>query len=324
MSKQKTHSILIVDDVEKRRQHLKEMLLERQDTILEAETAEAALEIMAKHAPNLVIAETELPTRSGLFLLQQVKENYPDTEVILATHNASSFSLLQALRHGAFDFIIRPIDTSEILFNVVDRAFAQLDLRLQNRKLVAELEQRNKAMEQSLMMMTALSQAIEQINTEMEVSGLLERLLDAALDTLHAKRGLLTLHGSGSSQFGIKVSRSIPAEFAQHNHESLAEGLLLDIARSGSPVIVNDALPAYMTARITNDEQPIFVDPGLLVVPLYLRDKTIGFMALFGHAPQAPFTDQNLQFLVQLAHHAAIGLEKAGIIHQLKKQSQSG
>ena len=140
-----SHTILIVDDISKRRLHLKDMLLERGDSVFEAETAEAALESLHKEHVGLVITETELPTRSGLFLLQEIKQRHPDTEVILTTHNASSFSLLQALRHGAFDFIVRPIDTSEILFNVVDRAFAQIDLRQQNRALLVQLEQIGRA-----------------------------------------------------------------------------------------------------------------------------------------------------------------------------------
>jgi len=320
----KNHSILIVDDVEKRRQHLKSMLLEREDSVLEADTAEAALEVMQKKPAALVITETELPTRSGLFLLQEIKQRYPQTEVILTTHNASSFSLLQALRHGAFDFIVRPIDTSEILFNVVDRAFAQLDLRLQNQALLAELEHRNKEMAQSLAMMNALSEAIEKINSTIEVSDLLSRLLDAALGTLHAKRGTLALiRGNGNKHFGIKMSRGIPASFVQKYPDRLAEGLLLDIARSGSPMVVADALPNYMLDRVTADEKTLVKEPGLLSVPLYHKDRAIGVMILFGHAEKAPFTEQNLQFLVQLAHHAAIALEKAGIIHQLKKVKNS-
>ncbi len=324
MTIMKSHTILIVDDVAKRRLHLKSMLLEREETVLEVETAEAALEVMRQKVPSLVITETELPTRSGLYLLQEIKQNYPETEVILTTHNASSFSLLQALRHGAFDFIVRPIDTSEILFNIVDKAFSQLDLRQQNQRLMAELEHRNQAMVQTLAMMTSLSEAIEKINSAIEVSDLLSRLLDAALGTLNAKRGLLALiRSNGRNHFGIKMSRGIPADFAQQHHENLPEGLLLDISRSGSPVIVADALPAYMTDRVTTNEQTIFADPGLLAVPLYHRDRAIGVMMLFGHAEEAPFTDPNLQFLVQLAHHAAIALEKAGIIHQLKRKSKT-
>ncbi|MDH3454887.1 MAG: response regulator [Desulfuromonadales bacterium] len=319
----KKHAILIVDDVSKRRLHLKSMLLEREDSVLEAETAETALERMQQKPADLVITETELPTRSGLYLLQEIKRLYPETEVILTTHNASSFSLLQALRHGAFDFIVRPIDTSEILFNVIDRAFAQIDLRIQNQVLLAELEHRNQEMAQSLTMMTALSKAIETINSAIEVGDLLGRLLDAALGTLHAKRGLLALISSnGRNHFSLKMSRGISSDFVQKHPDKLPEGLLLDIARSGSPMVVADRLPAYMMDRVTAGEQHLVTEPGLLSVPLYHRDRAIGVMILFGHADHTPFTDQNLQFLVQLAHHAAIALEKAGIIHQLKRQGK--
>ena len=320
----KSHTILIVDDVKKRCQHLKSMLLEREDAVMEAETAEEALEMVKQRPADLVITETELPTRSGLYLLQEVKHQHPETEVILTTHNASSFNLLQALRHGAFDFIVRPIDTSEILFNVIDRAFAQIDLRRQNRTLLAELEHRNQEMAQSLSMMTSFSEAIEKINSAIEVSDLLGCLLDAALGALHAKRGLLALiRGNGRSHFGIKMSRGIAAAFVQGHPDQLPEGLLLDIARSGSPIVVPEGLPGYMADRVTIAEQSLVEKPGLLSVPLYHRDRTIGVIVLFGHAEGTPFTEQNLQFLGQLAHHAAIALEKAGIIHQLKRQGKN-
>ena len=317
----KQHTLLIVDDVNKRRMHLKSMLLEREDAVLEADTAEAALESMLKKPADLVITETELPTRSGLYLLQEIKQRYPETEVILTTHNASSFSLLQALRHGAFDFIVRPIDTSEILFNVIERAFAQIDLRRQNQVLLTELEHRNQEMAQSLTMMTALSNAIETIYSAIEVGDLLSRLLNATLEALHAKRGLLALISSnGRNHFSLKMSRGISSDFVQKYPDKLPEGLLLDIARSGSPMVVPGLLPAYMMDRVTVDERHLVKEPGLLSVPLYHRNRAIGVMILFGHEANTPFTDQNLQFLVQLAHHAAIALEKAGIIHQLKRK----
>ena len=318
------HSILIVDHDTMRRQHLKLMLLEKENPLREAETSESALQLLEEHPAELVITETELPTRSGLYLLQAIKKHYPETEVILTTHNASSFSLLQALRLGAFDFIIRPIDTSEILFNVIDRAFNQIDLRVQNRALLEELKHRNQEMQQSLAMMTALSEAIETINSAIEVGDLLGRLLDSALNALDAKKGLLALiHGNGQSSFGIKIGRGISADFVHKHAEQLTEGLLNDIAHSGSPIVIADTLPAYMMNRVNEDEQPLVTEPGLMAVPLYNRDRTIGVMILFGHAEDSPFTNQNLHFLVQLAHHAAIALEKAGIIHQLKRQGTS-
>ena len=319
----RNHSILIVDNVPERREQLKAMLFDREDSVVEAETSEAALDLMKEIRADLVITETELPTRSGLFLLQEIKKHYPDTEVILTTHNASSFNLLQALRHGAFDFIVRPIDTSEILFNIIDKAFTQIDLRVHNQALLSELENRNREMERTLAMMTALSEAIEKINSAIEVSELLRRLLDSAMGALQARKVLLALIcGPGENPYGIKMSRGVAADFVQQHTDQLAEGLLLDIARSGSPMVVSDALPAYMVDRVNDEERHLVEDPGLMAVPLYHRDRAIGVMILFGHSDGAPFTPQNLQFLVQLAHHAAITLEKAGIIHQLKRQGK--
>ena len=319
----RNHSILIVDNVSERREQLKAMLFEREDSVIEADTSEAALDLMKEIQADLIITETELPTRSGLYLLQEIKKLYPDTEVILTTHNASSFNLLQALRHGAFDFIVRPIDTSEILFNIIDKAFTQIDLRVHNQALLSELANRNREMERSLAMMTALSEAIEKINSAIEVSELLSRLLDSAMGTLQARKGLLALIcGPGEKPYGIKMSRGVAAEFVQLHTDQLDEGLLLDIARSGSPMVVSDVLPAYMMDRVNDEERHLVEDPGLMAVPLYHRDRAIGVMILFGHAEGTPFTAQNLQFLVQLAHHAAITLEKAGIIHQLKRQGK--
>lgn len=317
------HSILVVDNVTKRRQNLKAMLHEREESVLEARTSEDALRTINQDPVDLVITETELPTRSGLYLLQEVKKLYPETEVILITHNASSFSLLQALRFGAFDFIVRPIDTSEILFNVIDRAFNQIDLRLQNQALLTELEHRNKELEHSLAMMTALSDAIEKINSAIEVGELLSRLLNSAQSTLKAHKGLIALISGNNQTFGVKMTRNIHNDFTQKFSEKLEEGLLLDIARSGSSMVVPDQLPTYMTDRINDDENALFNDPGLLAVPLYHRDRAIGMMVLLGHHEGSPFSDQNLQFLVQLAHHAAIALEKAGIIHLLKRQGKN-
>ena len=89
-------------------------------------------------------------------------------------------------------------------------------------------------------------------------------------------------------------------------------------------MVIPEELPGYVADRVTIAEQSLAEKPGLLSVPLYHRDRAIGVMVLFGYAEGTPFTDQNLQFLVQLAHHAAITLEKAGIIHQLKRQGKNG
>ena len=198
-------TILVVDDIANRRKEITQRLAERNYRLLEAASTEQALAHLRSDPPDLVVTETELPARSGLFLLQEIKQRHADIEVILVTHNATSYNLLQALRHGAFDFIVRPIDTSEILFSVVDRAYAQVSLRRQNQALLQQLERKNEALLQALEMIKTLNVSIERINSALEVGDILNRLVDSALEALGARLGLLALVKADKTNFGVKI-----------------------------------------------------------------------------------------------------------------------
>ena len=59
--------------------------------------------------------------------------------------------------------------------------------------------------------------------------------------------------------------------------------------------------------------------PGLLAAPLCRKERVVGTVILSGHSAGNPFEEHDLHFLIQLAHHAALGLEKLGLIHQLQR-----
>lgn len=311
--------ILVVDDLANRRKEITQRLAERDSLLLEASSTEQALDMLEQHSPDLVITETELPARSGLYLLQETKRRHPETEVILVTHNATSYNLLQALRHGAFDFIVRPIDTSEILFSVVDRAYAQICLRRQNMQLLDQLEHKNRALLQALAMIKTLNVSIERINSAMEVGDILHRLVDAALEALGAGQGLLALVKPDKTSFSVKICRGVETDFCQLHNRQLPDGLLLKLARRGQPLLVPSELDPALARHISAPEQALFARPGLIAVPLHNRERTIGMLTLLGHPVDAPFLEAHKQFMIQLAHHASLALEKSGIIHKLRR-----
>ena len=312
-------TIVIVDDIDKRREEIAKHLAERDFILFKASSAEQALEILNRETVDLIITETELPARSGMFLLQEVKKLHPETEVILVTHNATSYNLLQALRHDAFDFIVRPIDTSEILFNVIDRAYSQVALRRQNRNLLEQLEHKNRALLQALDMIKILNVSIERINSALEVGEILHRLVDSALEALEAHQGLLALVRPDKTSFGVKICRGVDPNFSQLLNQQLPEGLLLKLARRGKPLLIPSEIEAGLARHITDPERFLFAHPGLIAVPLHNRERTIGMLTLLGHPEGSPFLEAHKQFLIQLAHHASLTLEKSGIIHKLRR-----
>jgi len=74
----------------------------------EAETGEAALASIETVQPDLVVADLKLPNLSGTELLRKVKELLPYTEVAIMTGHGSIESAVEAMRHGAYDYIEKP------------------------------------------------------------------------------------------------------------------------------------------------------------------------------------------------------------------------
>jgi len=74
----------------------------------EAETGEAALGSIETAPPDLVVADLKLPNLSGTELLRKIKELLPQAEVAIMTGHGSIESAVEAMRHGAYDYIEKP------------------------------------------------------------------------------------------------------------------------------------------------------------------------------------------------------------------------
>jgi len=74
----------------------------------EAETGEAAFGLIETTQPDLVVADLKLPNLSGTELLRKIKELLPQTEVAIMTGHGSIESAVEAMRHGAYDYIEKP------------------------------------------------------------------------------------------------------------------------------------------------------------------------------------------------------------------------
>lgn len=74
----------------------------------EAETAEAALEMIETAPPDIVVTDLKLPSLSGTDLLRKVKEQLPRAEISIMTGHGSIESAVEAMRQGAYDYIEKP------------------------------------------------------------------------------------------------------------------------------------------------------------------------------------------------------------------------
>lgn len=120
-------TVLIVDDEAAPRAALTQIL--RQDFhILTAENARTALAVLNDHGVDLVTLDLKLPDRSGSDLLNDIKREHAEIEVIMVTAYGSLQSAMDCIRHGAAGFLLKPFNASELL--AISLQTAQKKLRL--------------------------------------------------------------------------------------------------------------------------------------------------------------------------------------------------
>ncbi len=121
--------ILIVDDEESARKVIHRKLSGEGYLCLEAANANQALDKLKKNSVELAILDIKMPGKSGIELLPEIREHYPDTAVIMATVINDTNTVFQCMRQGAVDYVTKPLNLDEVVLSV-NRALEMRRLRL--------------------------------------------------------------------------------------------------------------------------------------------------------------------------------------------------
>lgn len=161
------YRILIVDDEEKMRRLL-QLVLRKEGYVIElAEDGQRAQQALKAGRFDAVITDLKMPGADGMSLLRAIGELDPDLPVIVLTAYGTVPSAVQAMKEGAVDYLMKPMD-NEGLKLVVARAIATGRLRRENRYLRQEVERHysggdfvslSPAMQEALRLAQQVSQA---------------------------------------------------------------------------------------------------------------------------------------------------------------------
>jgi len=135
-----TQKILLVDDEEGIRKVLAIALADSGYTVYTAEGGKEALNIFRKMRPPIVLTDIKMPGMDGIALLQKIKEESPDTEVIMITGHGDMDLAIRSLKFDATDFITKPIN-HDVLEIALKRANEKIILKTKLREYTENLEQ---------------------------------------------------------------------------------------------------------------------------------------------------------------------------------------
>lgn len=111
-------TILVVDDEPKLSRSLALILQRAGHVVTTAASAGEAMQLLQAGAYDLVFLDIKLPDQSGIHLLSQIRSLYPEMPVLMLTAHASLESAIEAVRAGARDYLLKPIDPQAILARV--------------------------------------------------------------------------------------------------------------------------------------------------------------------------------------------------------------
>lgn len=172
-----TAQVLLVDDDPMLLQALSQTIALRMSVVeLEmVDSAQAALALLEQHTYGAIVSDIKMPGMDGLGLLAHAHEHHPVTPVILMTGHSDHHLAIQALRGGAYDYILKPVDRDDFV--------ASLQRALHTYRLHRQVEEQQRALERYSL---SLERLVMQRNHEL---GAAKRATEEVLRALAEQHG---------------------------------------------------------------------------------------------------------------------------------------
>src|SRR4051794_28206176 len=118
-------AILLVDDEEGFRYSFRRVFARDEIEVLTAATVAEGRAVFREHRPDVVVLDLQLPDGSGMDVFETILTEDPRRPVIFITAHGTAGTALEAMKRGAFDYLLKPVDferLNDILQRAVDAA----------------------------------------------------------------------------------------------------------------------------------------------------------------------------------------------------------
>jgi two-component system cell cycle response regulator len=309
-----SYKILIVDDDPNVRRLLNDTLKLKGYQILTAKDGSEAFTRLKQEPVNLVLSDLRLPNISGLEVLKKVKADYPLTEVIILTGNASLDSAIESTNMGAFSYLQKPYEMDQLLLHI--------------RRAIEKQQAEEKILKHSI--------ELKKINSELkalyEISLIISRTID--IDKLFSditdsisgievfnfvQKSILFLVDQNRTRL-VSLGRS-KIELESCNNINIGD-CLCGLAVKNSEIII--AKNCQEDKRHTRESHTRESHPkaphGHIIVPLIAVNKIEGVLCLFTQPDTEP-DERVLTLLSTIGNQIGIAIENLKLYEEAKSFS---
>jgi len=282
------HKILVIDDEAGIQELCQRVLIQEGHAVKTASSGEEGLEILAKEGFDLVLSDLRMPGIDGIKLLKKIKETNPETEVIIVTGQATIETAIEALKGGAFDYILKPFNISEL----ISASKKCLDY--------AKLKRQENVFRET----TYLYQlAQEALKTKSE-KALLEFILTRMVKSLNADAGSVFIVIPGQCRL---VPMAVYGDFSKDKESEMKVGEKIAgwVADKRTPLLIQDGLESFEQFKKLISRPEIV---SAVVSPIVNQGMLLGVVCLnrFKYQTNYVFTDHDLESVQVFVFHTAL------------------
>jgi putative nucleotidyltransferase with HDIG domain len=189
----RSHPILIVDDETSVREVLSEGLSEYGLITVTVKSASEALRALEDQEFSLVLCDIHMPGEDGLQLLERIRQDYEDLDVVMVTGVTDVGVAVQSIRRGASDYLTKPFNLEEVWITI--------ERTLEKRRLIRENRDYQERLEQKVQERTA-----ERLGKNQEVRRLYTKLRTSYQETLQALAAALETRDTTTRGHCLRVA----------------------------------------------------------------------------------------------------------------------
>ncbi len=133
------NTILIIDDEANLRRSLSLILSRSGYKVTCASSAQEGLQLLQAGPYDLTFLDIKMPDRSGMSILPEIRQQYPDMPVLILTAHASLETAIKAVQQGARDYLVKPIEPQQILLRT-EEVLAEQKQPKRRREITAQIQ----------------------------------------------------------------------------------------------------------------------------------------------------------------------------------------
>ncbi|MEA2030753.1 MAG: GAF domain-containing protein [candidate division Zixibacteria bacterium] len=314
----KTERIIIVDDEKRMCDSLSALLTGDGYEVKAFQQSPKAADFIRKNGIDLVITDLKMPELGGLEILQVVKEVDSDIPVILITGYASLESAIEAVAHGAYDYLLKPVEFNYLEL-AVNRALEKRRSGLERLQLVEELKLSNMVLKSRMEELNALYEAGKSIGSTANLNELLRQIVVLASTVTEAQVGSIMLLDEHGEYLTIEAAIGLDDGIVASTKLPVGESIAGTVAQNGKPLIVKDVEESDRFKRINKEK---YGSASLLCCPLHIKNKVIGVINMANKQSGETFSENDLRLLTTFASQAAIAVDDANQFEKNRRRME--